>query len=199
MEAEIKKLQKRYQVLADNNTNLLCQISALRENSNQLANQPETIVEHCTTPQAVQKPGPSNEPTDASKTTETSYNIPVENKFEKLAEKLDETSIPDTLSNKTTHTKPPPTKTSPNENHSIVKTPSNTNQDPTSEHPRNKGTNKTIVLCDSNGRDINSKLLCPDSKVNYLRCPTLPQAEKIINNLTDDHHEVTVSTKEQWK
>ena len=46
--------------------------------------------------------------------------------------------------------------------------------------------NKTVILCDSNGRDINTKLLCPDSKVKYLRCPTLPQAEEIINNLTDD-------------
>ena len=111
MEAEIKKLQKRYQMLADNNTNPLCQISALRENPNQLVHQPDTSVEHCTTPQTAQKPGPSNEHTDTSKTMETSYNIPVENKFEKLAEKLDnsiETSIPDIPSNETTQTNPPP-------------------------------------------------------------------------------------------
>ena len=97
-----------------------------------------------------------------------------------------ETSIPDTPSNETTQTKPPRTKTSLNKNPPIATTPSNTNQDPATKHPPNNDMDKTVILCDSNGRDINTKLLCPDSKVKYLRCPTLPQAEKIINNLTDD-------------
>lgn len=39
---------------------------------------------------------------------------------------------------------------------------------------------ETVILCDSNGRMIDTKLLCPDTTCTYIRCPTLPTANEII-------------------
>jgi hypothetical protein len=41
---------------------------------------------------------------------------------------------------------------------------------------------ETIVMCDSNGRLLNIKRLCPKSLYSYIRCPTLKHAEEIISN-----------------
>ena len=41
---------------------------------------------------------------------------------------------------------------------------------------------ETIIMCDSNGRLLNIKRLCPGSSYTYIRCPTLSQAQEIINN-----------------
>jgi hypothetical protein len=40
---------------------------------------------------------------------------------------------------------------------------------------------ETIVMCDSNGRLLNIKRLCPKSLYSYIRCPTLKHAEEIIS------------------
>jgi hypothetical protein len=37
-------------------------------------------------------------------------------------------------------------------------------------------------MCDSNGRLLNIKRLCPGSSYTYIRCPTLSRAQEIINN-----------------
>ena len=41
---------------------------------------------------------------------------------------------------------------------------------------------ETIIMCDSNGRHINPKLLCPGTKVSYIRCPTIKEANRIIEH-----------------
>ena len=41
---------------------------------------------------------------------------------------------------------------------------------------------ETIILCDSNGCHINTKLICPNSTTKYIRCPTLTDAKLILSN-----------------
>ncbi|CAB4030175.1 Hypothetical predicted protein [Paramuricea clavata] len=38
-----------------------------------------------------------------------------------------------------------------------------------------------VILCDSNGRNINPTLLCPNSTTKYLKCPTVEQAREIFD------------------
>ena len=45
----------------------------------------------------------------------------------------------------------------------------------------NTYTGQTIIMCDSNGRLLNIRHLCPKSTTSYIRCPTLKHAEEIIN------------------
>ncbi|CAB4034162.1 Hypothetical predicted protein [Paramuricea clavata] len=41
-------------------------------------------------------------------------------------------------------------------------------------------TESTIILCDSNGHKLDTKLLCPDTSSAYIRCPTIESAENIL-------------------
>jgi hypothetical protein len=68
-----------------------------------------------------------------------------------------------------------------------MSTSQNTLLDDTKDQPPqpNKVNNgETIILCDSNGRHINPNLLCPGSKTSYIRCPTLSDANKIMEQTT---------------
>jgi hypothetical protein len=38
-----------------------------------------------------------------------------------------------------------------------------------------------VILCESNGRNINPTLLCPNSTTKYLKCPTVEQAREILD------------------
>ncbi|CAB4008714.1 Hypothetical predicted protein [Paramuricea clavata] len=42
-------------------------------------------------------------------------------------------------------------------------------------------TAETIILCDSNGKHLDPKLLCPGSPTQYIRCPTVNGATKILD------------------
>ena len=50
--------------------------------------------------------------------------------------------------------------------------------------PNKVNNGETIILCDSNGRHINPNLLCPGSKTSYIRCPTMSDANKIMEQTT---------------
>jgi hypothetical protein len=50
--------------------------------------------------------------------------------------------------------------------------------------PNKINNGETIILCDSNGRHINPNLLCPGSRTSYIRCPTLSDANKILEQTT---------------
>jgi hypothetical protein len=41
-------------------------------------------------------------------------------------------------------------------------------------------TESTIIICDSNGHTLDTKLLCPDTSTAYIRCPTIESAENIL-------------------
>ena len=47
--------------------------------------------------------------------------------------------------------------------------------------PKKTITAETIILCDSNGRYLDTKLLCPNSDTQYIRCPTIHGATKILD------------------
>jgi hypothetical protein len=59
-------------------------------------------------------------------------------------------------------------------------TPQKNQTDQIKESQPKKNDGETIILCDSNGRHLNPNLLCPGSKTSYIRCPTLNEAHKII-------------------
>jgi hypothetical protein len=106
--------------------------------------------------------------------TETTPSIPISNKFDPLPDETTENNHNDVNENQhnpqpiNTESNPP---TKPNE----TKKPK--------EHTRvNPAT--TVILCDSNGRYINTNLLCPDTKTSYIRCPTITKAKSIIENTT---------------
>ena len=40
----------------------------------------------------------------------------------------------------------------------------------------------TVILCDSNGKYLKLKRLCPDRKVTYFRCPTVQRGKEIIES-----------------
>ena len=40
----------------------------------------------------------------------------------------------------------------------------------------------TVILCDSNGKYLKLKRLCPDRKVTYFRCPTVQRGKEIIQS-----------------
>ena len=165
METKFKNLQEKYKILADKNTNLLCQISALRDDSLQPTKPPVN------TNKTTDEPKEEVDLTDDTNSIMESYNIPTANKFENLTKQ-------DKPTNENQQIKTNKDQTAKDEPTSGIQQPNGI---------RNNTSNDadTIILCDSNGRHINTKLLCPDSNVKDIRCPTLPQAEKIINNSTD--------------
>ncbi|CAB4034064.1 Hypothetical predicted protein, partial [Paramuricea clavata] len=76
------------------------------------------------------------------------------------------------------------------ENKSQKPTPQTKNQEPENENPaippqNHTNTAETIILCDSNGRYLKPKLLCPNTTTSYIRCPTLTKARQIITTFTD--------------
>lgn len=56
-------------------------------------------------------------------------------------------------------------------------------QTPKTITPKEKPQNKsgTLILCDSNGRYLDPKILCTNSTTNYIRCATFSKAKNIIN------------------
>ena len=50
--------------------------------------------------------------------------------------------------------------------------------------PSKVNNGETIILCDSNGHHINPNLLFPGSKTSYIRCPTLNDANRIMEQTT---------------
>ena len=55
-------------------------------------------------------------------------------------------------------------------------------QDSRNTNPTVKTYNSETIMCDSNGRLLNTKRLCPNTSCTYIRCSTLSQAEEIISN-----------------
>jgi hypothetical protein len=39
---------------------------------------------------------------------------------------------------------------------------------------------ETVILCDSSGKKLNTKLLCPNSSTDYLKCPTLESGNQLM-------------------
>ena len=69
------------------------------------------------------------------------------------------------------------------ESETEIPTPQTQQTDKTKEFQppsKNRNDGETIIICDSNGRHLIPDLLCPGSKTSYIRCPTLPEANKII-------------------
>jgi hypothetical protein len=140
--------------LEDKNTHLICQIAALNENLKPTQH-PGTSYKSIITP-----PTTETTTTTTITTAETTYKIPTANRFEHLSNK----SIP-----------------------SPENLPTNEQSKENTPNPNEESiTNniETIIICDSNGRHLNPNLLCPDTKSKYIRCPTLIEAESIIQNLT---------------
>ncbi|CAB4039313.1 Hypothetical predicted protein, partial [Paramuricea clavata] len=102
--------------------------------------------------------------------------IPTANRFEPLSE----TNTPPTSNTPTKENTSP--NTPPTEN--PINTPSPT-EEPTNTQPTNKKlvNAETIILCDSNGRDLKPSVLCPDTPTYYIRCPTLTNGINIINEI----------------
>jgi hypothetical protein len=47
-------------------------------------------------------------------------------------------------------------------------------------NPMKTSNAETIILCDSNGRNLDPKLLCPNSTTEYVRCRTIEADNKIL-------------------
>ena len=62
----------------------------------------------------------------------------------------------------------------PRENEGTPNTPNN------EQYHTKICSSETVIVCDSNGRMIDTKLLCRDTTCTYIRCPTLPTANEII-------------------
>ena len=102
------------------------------------------------------------------------YTIPTSNSYEALFNEESE-------NNTSNDTK--------KENESQKPTQQTKSQEPEKENPaippKNRtNTAETIILCDSNGRYLKPKLLCPNTTTSYIRCPTLTKARQIIQNTT---------------
>ena len=106
---------------------------------------------------------------ETNEQNQTTIAIPTKNNFETLQDNPDQPAvieeIPEQVALPTTHEQQ-----------------TNSSKDHQSSDTTN--TKETIILCDSNGRHINPSLLCPGSTTSYLKCPTLSNAKKIIEQTT---------------
>ena len=113
--------------------------------------------------QAVNTTSPNSQNEDhEDTTTETSFTVPTSNSFQALVENEEAPDHPTT-----------PTKTQPDHQIPNLPNPKETKQPPIKA--------ETIIMCDSNGRYLKPSLLCPNSTTHYIRCPTLEDATKILN------------------
>ena len=210
METKFKNLQEKYKILADKNTKLLCQISTLRDNSlqptkppvntNKTTDEPKeeddltddtnSIMETYNIPTAnkLENLTKQDKPTNENQQIKTNKD---QTAYDEPTSGIQQSTKDQDNTGKDSETATASTSNIQNTN-ATLSTESHQKTDRTQAKPqlngiRNNSSNDadTIILCDSNGRHINTKLLCPDSNVKYIRCPTLPQAEKIINNSTD--------------
>ena len=94
------------------------------------------------------------------------YSITTTNKFSTLADQQEETR---TINNDTI-----PNNLSTSNN-------TRTNHENNQPSPPEKSfTTETIILCDSNGKKLDTKLLCPGSSCSYIKCPTMAKAIGIM-------------------
>ncbi|CAB3999478.1 Hypothetical predicted protein [Paramuricea clavata] len=107
-----------------------------------------------------------NVPEQPSKNTDSQHNktstsettnIPTSNKYSVLDDESSEKK-----------------ENNPRENEGTLNTPNN------EQFHTKICSSETVILCDSNGQMIDTKLLCPDTTCTYIRCPTFPTANEII-------------------
>jgi hypothetical protein len=189
---DIKDIQNKHKQLANKNSKLTSQVLALQQKINELIKDESTTTNPTNTPLDTSNEvlNPTNHNSNGPGQPEN-FSVPVNNRFDMLSESNseeevlesnqppNETSLSESETTLHEHVKPEHTKPT-------TKHHEDTSRKNTSPHLLNEKSNNadTIILCDSNGRYINTTLLCPNSKVDYHRCPTFPQAKKIINNLT---------------
>jgi hypothetical protein len=120
----------------------------------------------------------------------------LENKYSDLLMKT--TSLKERVANfqENTLTKEPEPSTPPvtniptqNRFQQLKDQPKLNSDDPEKQHPENTPPPTSndleeiqadnVIICDSNGRHLNPKLLCPNAQTKYVRCPTLSEANEI--------------------
>ena len=118
--------------------------------------------------------------------------VPLNNRFEVLRDEQEEnTQISEmataqeavTPTNGTKNQQRKPETTSSRKNQEQRQT--TTNQQRSTTYKAN-----TVILCDSNGKYLKLKKLCPDKNTKYLRCPTINRGNEIIATLSFDSPEI---------
>ncbi|CAB3990526.1 Hypothetical predicted protein [Paramuricea clavata] len=173
MEENINALNKRCKRIEEKNSNLQQPVHKIQLKS-------ESCAEKCTW--ASMSPPPPN-------TTEE-YSIPTSNTFDLLtddaANKGDNTNEHVELKSK--GNKEENVEDGVEQNDNIQQDLPPTVQPNTSAQPETKTDHQksidaeTIIICDSNGRYLKPKELCPDSTTKYIRSPTLSQARQKIES-----------------
>ena len=172
MEENINALNKRCKKIEEKNSNLQQSVHKIRN---------ESCAEKCTW--ASMSPPPPN-------TTEE-YNIPTSNTFDLLTDDVinqgNDTNEHVELTFK--GNKEENIEDGVQQNDSTQQDLPPTVQPKTSSHPATNTDHQkpidaeTIIICDSNGRYLKPKELCPDSTTKYIRSPTLSQARQKIETL----------------
>ena len=160
MEQDIEALNKRCQKTEEKNFSLL---KSLNKKENESECEDLSWASMSAKPATLPPSGNTN-----------TYTIPTSNSYEALFNEESE-------KNTSNDTK--------KENESQKPTQQTKSQEPEKENPaippKNRtNTAETIILCDSNGRYLKPKLLCPNTTTSYIRCPTLTKARQIIQNTT---------------
>ena len=197
LEEKITNLQRKHKTLEDKNSQILQQLTVMKQNMNTDHESPNSSVTENPLTQLKE-----STPTE-SDNQEHIYQVPTSNPFEPLSTtraNINETpasvSTP-SKSNPIPESRQPHPHIQPDES-TIHPEKSNNNTEPThtpncqtSGNPnpdtkKHKNSSETIILCDSNGRYLKPNLLCPGSSTSYIRCPTLERAKNIINNTKFD-------------
>ena len=162
MEDELKNLHGKCKLLEEKNSDLLRKVVYLKEST-------QTSITTAIIPE-----DPNLNSSDTT-TSQNDYsippsciNIPTSNQYEFL---------PEEPSNSNTEAEKPKELDSCSQNEQ----PNETDHQSQGKYVNES---ETIIICDSNGRYLQPKLLCPDTKNSYIRCPTLSKAKTIIQNTT---------------
>ena len=194
LSSTVKKLQEQVNSMRKRNSILEEQHQILKEDHEATKTELESLQKcqltqcHNTAQQFPEESPEITPPTSTEPIIITSTHVPLANRFEVLQDdqekldlqvsEMDHTQNVDTQQNKNNiHQTKPETATN------------GYNQQQTTPNLQRNLKPDIVILCDSNGKYLKLKKLCPNKKAMYQRCPTIKRGNDIITSLTIDSPE----------